>query len=238
MRCYWLLLLLIFGGVSLSAAEKKQPLNVLLITADNLGYADLGCFGNKVIKSPHLDQLATEGVRCTSFYTASPTCTVSRATLMTGRYPQRIGLNHQLSKEENYGVGLPLTEKLLPEYLKKLGYSTACFGKWNLGFAEGYRPTDRGFDTFFGFAAGNIDYYHHVYNGRHDLWRNEQEVFEEGYSTDLFANAACEYIAAHREDPFFVYLPFNAPHFPNPGNKEEGQPNVWQAPECFQRIWI
>ncbi|QDU80332.1 Arylsulfatase [Polystyrenella longa] len=223
-------------SVSISAADEsaevevQRPPNILLITADNLGYGDLGCYGNEIMQTPHLDQLAREGMRCTSFYTASPTCTVSRATLLTGRYPQRIGLNHQLSREENYAAGLSLKEKLIPEYLKPLGYRTACFGKWNIGFGEGYRPTERGFDTFFGFAAGNIDYYRYVYNGRHDLWRNEEEVFEEGYSTDLFADAACEYIEQENKRPFFIYLPFNAPHFPSVGNKQPGEPNEWQAP--------
>lgn len=231
MRLSFILLiscLLSSNCLRLTAADQRP--NILLITADNLGYGDLGCYGNKVIKTPRLDQLAREGLRCTSFYTASPTCTVSRATLMTGRYPQRIRLNHQLNFEENYGAGLPLEEKLLPAHLKPLGYPTACFGKWNLGFGEGYRPTDRGFDTFFGFAAGNIDYYHHVYNGRHDLWRDEEEVFVEGYTTNLFAEAACEYISAHEASPFFIYLPFNAPHFPNAKNKQPGQSNEWQAP--------
>jgi len=155
------------------------------MTADNLGYSDLGCYGDPIMKTPHLNQLAKQGVRCTSFYTASPTCTVSRATLLTGRYPQRIGLNHQLNFTENYGKGLNTRELLIPYFLKQQGYKTACFGKWNIGFAKGYRPTERGFDTFFGFAAGNIDYYHHVYSGRHDLWRGTEEVHVKGYSTDL-----------------------------------------------------
>ena len=210
--------------------EKKRP-NILLITADNLGYGDLGCYGNPVMKTPMLDQLASEGVRLTDFYTASPTCTVSRATLLTGRYPQRIGLNHQLSADENYGDGLRKREVLIPEYLKQQGYRTACFGKWNVGFSPGSRPTERGFDEFFGFAAGNIDYYHHYYAGRHDLWRGLKEVFVEGYSTDLFADAACQYISAESDQPFFIYLPFNAPHFPSPRNKQPGQGNEWQAPD-------
>ncbi|HAH43347.1 sulfatase-like hydrolase/transferase [Gimesia sp.] len=219
--------------VSITAAEKtevKRP-NILLITADNLGYGDLGCYGNRVMKTPVLDQLATEGIRLTDFYTASPTCTVSRATLLTGRYPQRIGLNHQLSADENYGDGLRKSEVLIPQYLKPLGYRTACFGKWNVGFSPGSRPTERGFDEFFGFAAGNIDYYHHYYAGRHDLWRGLKEVFVEGYSTDLFADAACQYIATKSDQPFFIYLPFNAPHFPSKRNKQPGQGDEWQAPD-------
>ena len=134
---------------SAQQSNRRRP-NIVIITADNLGYGDLGCYGNKVIKTPRLDRLASEGVRCTDFYTASPTCTVSRATLLTGRYPQRIGLNHQLNAEENIGLGLRQSEWLIPRYLKPQGYATACFGKWNIGFAPGTRPTERGFDEFFG----------------------------------------------------------------------------------------
>ncbi len=117
--------------------KNNIPPNILLITADNLGYGDVGCYGNSEIKTPHLDRLAEQGVRSTSFYTASPTCTVSRATLLTGRYPQRIGLNHQLSAQENLGVGLRHRERLIPQYLQPLGYATGCFGKWNIGFGPG-----------------------------------------------------------------------------------------------------
>lgn len=231
------LLSLCFVGLCLSSApvaaqqEKQQRPNILLITADNLGYGDLGCYGNKVMQTPRMDQLAREGARLTDFYTASPTCTVSRATLLTGRYPQRIGLNHQLSADENYADGLRQSERLIPQYLKPQGYRTACFGKWNVGFSKGSRPTERGFDEFFGFAAGNIDYYHHYYAGRHDLWRGVNEVFEKGYSTELFADEACRFITENQKRPFFIYLPFNAPHFPSKRNKQPGQGNEWQAPD-------
>lgn len=208
------------------------PPNIVLITGDNIGYGDLGCYGNNAIKTPNIDRLASEGVRCTSFYTASPTCTVSRASLLTGRVPQRHGLTEQLPGiEGNYGVGLSHREKLIPQYLKEAGYATACFGKWNIGFAEGSRPTERGFDAFFGHASGNMDYYTHVYAGKHDLYRGTEEAHVEGYSTDLFADAACEFIAQSAKHPFFVYLPFNSPHFPSPRNKAPGVPCVWQAPD-------
>ncbi len=224
---------------SLTLAQPSGPgqrPNIVLITADNLGYGDVGCYGSTVIKTPHLDRLASQGVRCTDFYTASPTCTVSRAALLTGRYPQRNGLMHQLSAAENLGVGLRHSELLIPHFLKSAGYGTACFGKWNIGFAPGSRPTERGFDTFFGHASGNIDYYTHVYAGRHDMYRGTEPAHVEGYSTDLFADAACDYIRRNAGRPFFVYLPFNAPHFPSARNKKPGQPNIWQAPrEAFEQ---
>jgi len=215
-------------------AAKAQRSNIVLILVDNLGYGDLGCYGSKTIKTPNMDRLAREGVRCTSFYTASPTCTVSRACLLTGRVAQRHGLTSQLGGiKGNYGVGLRTSERLIPSYLKPLGYVTGCFGKWNIGFATGSRPTERGFDAFFGHASGNIDYYTHIYRGRLDLHQGTKPVEVEGYSTDLFADAACDFMDCHRKEPFFVYLPFNAPHFPSAGNKKPGQPVEWQAPDNY-----
>jgi arylsulfatase A len=221
---------LVIGFAVLSSAIAAPP-NIVIITADNLGYGDVGCYGNRMIETPHLDRLAEQGVRCTDFYSASPTCTVSRASLLTGRYPQRHGLTNQLpGLEGNYGVGLRASERLLPQLLRPLGYRTACFGKWNIGFAPGSRPTERGFDKFFGHASGNIDYYSHVYNGKLDMHRGTEPARVEGYSVDLFADAACEFIRQNADRPFLVYLPFNAPHFPNPKNKARGQTNQWQAP--------
>ncbi len=223
------LALLPANGHGADVPHDRLP-NIVLITADNLGYGDVGCYGNQAIKTPVIDRLAQQGVRCTSFYTASPTCTVSRATLLTGRYPQRIGLNHQLSAAENLGVGLRQSEILIPQYLQPRGYATACFGKWNIGFAPGSRPTERGFNEYFGNASGNFDYYTHIYAGRNDLYRGTESATVEGYSTDLFADAACDFIRRNAESPFFLYLPFNAPHFPSARNKGPGEPNIWQAP--------
>ena len=220
-----------------AANNRGQP-NILIITADNLGYGDLRCYNpDSEILSPHLDRLAAQGARLTSFYTASPTCTVSRACLLTGRIAQRHGLQNQLAGiAGNYGVGLRQSEKLIPQFLKSGPnvYATGCFGKWNIGFAKGSRPTERGFDEFVGHVSGNMDYYHHVYNGNHDLFRGTEEFHSDGeYSTDLFADAAINFIRRKSggSQPWFCYLPFNAPHFPNKKNKQLGQPNIWQAPD-------
>ncbi|MCB1065574.1 MAG: sulfatase-like hydrolase/transferase [Verrucomicrobiae bacterium] len=217
---------------------RAAPPNILIITADNLGYGDLRSYRpESPIPTPHLDRLAAEGARLTSFYTASPTCTVSRACLLTGRIPERHGLTQQLPGiEGNWGIGLGHEENLIPQLLKKAPtpYATGCFGKWNIGFAEGSRPTERGFDEFFGHASGNIDYYTHNYNGKPDLYDGIEPVVRRGeYSTDLFADAAIRFIQRKSDEavPWFCYLPFNAPHFPNPRNKAEGEPNVWQAPD-------
>lgn len=232
--------LLCFGlhvSASHLQAEELRP-NILLITADNLGYGDLRCYNpQSPIVTPRLDELARQGARLTNFYTASPTCTVSRACLMTGRIPERHRLLDQLAGlDGNYGIGLRHSEKLFPEYLKagSVAYHTGCFGKWNIGFAEGSRPTERGFDEFLGHASGNIDYYHHRYNGKHDLFRGLKEIDADGqYSTDLFADAAIDFIQRHsaQQEPWFCYLPFNSPHFPNKRNKLPGQTFEWQAPD-------
>jgi arylsulfatase A-like enzyme len=217
-----------------ATAAADRPPNILLITADNLGYGDLGCYGNPHNKTPNIDRLASEGVRLTSFYTAGATCTVSRATLLTGRYPQRIGLNHQLSVDENRGgIGLPQTEKLVPQHLRPLGYATACFGKWNIGFAPGSRPTERGFDEFLGIRSGNADEFTYVYAGEHDLYRGVEPAHATGHATELFAESACEFMRRKKDQPFFIYLPFNAVHYPAERNKPPGQPNIWQAPAQF-----
>jgi len=219
-------------------ARRDPRPNFVLICIDNVGYGDLGCYGNQVIRTPSMDRLAEEGVRCTDFYISTSSCSPSRGALLTGRYPLRNGLTWQLKPDENLsGVGLPQSELLLPHYLKQRGYVTACFGKWNIGFAEGSRPTERGFDEFFGHASGNMDYYTHVYNGRNDLFRGTEPVEVEGYSTDLFADAACRFIRRNAGRPFFVYVPFNAAHVPNPKNKAPGQPCIWQAPARYFALY-
>ncbi len=232
----WILLFICSAAWQIGVAA--PPPNILLITADNLGYGDLPCFNpGSPILAPRLNQLATESAKLTSFYTASPTCTVSRACLLTGRIPQRHGLINQLpGLKGNYGVGLNPQETLVPQVLKTapVPYVTGCFGKWNIGFAEGSRPTERGFDEFVGHASGNIDYYHHIYSGKHDLFKGVDELDADGtYSTDLFADAAIDFIDRHSatQRPWFCYLPFNAPHFPSARNKKPGQPNRWQAPD-------
>jgi arylsulfatase A len=220
-------------------AQEPQRPNVLLLWIDNLGYGDLGCYGNTESKTPNIDQLAREGVRCTDFYIASPSCSPSRGALLTGRHPLRNGLNYQLSSGEgNWTQGLPPREPIIPQYLKPLGYATGAFGKWNIGFHEGIRPTERGFDEFLGHMSGNIHYYKYLYSGWNDLRQGVEEIDRRGvYSTDLFADAASEFIRKHRERPWFVYLPFNAVHFVYPHNVEAGEKPQWQVPEKYLAMY-
>ena len=214
-----------------AGTDSDRP-NIVLMLFDNIGYGDIGCYGNRLVKTPRIDRLAAEGVRCTDFYIASPSCMPSRGALLTGRHPLRNGLNEQIWKiDEHQQTGLPLTEKILPRYLSQAGYVSGCFGKWNLGFAPGSRPTDRGFDEYFGNISGNCDYYTYVYRGRNDLYRNTEPAKADGYSTFDFADAACEFIRRNKDRPFFCYVPFNAVHYPNPKNKAPGAPCIWQAPD-------
>ena len=227
---------LVFSCVGRSAQVDEKP-NIVLMFLENIGYGYLGCYGNREVKTPIIDRLATEGVRCTDFYIASPSCMPSRGALLTGRHPLRNGLNEQIWKIDSRDqIGLPHREVLLPHFLAKAGYISGCFGKWNIGFAPGSRPTDRGFDEYFGNISGNCDYYTYVYNGRNDLYRDTEPAKAEGYSTYIFADAACRFIERNKDRPFFCYVPFNAAHFPNPRNKPPGTPCLWQAPdEAFAR---
>lgn len=212
----------------------SSPPNIVFMYVDNLGYGDLGSYGNTEVKTPHLDKLAAEGVRCTDFYVVTSTCTVSRGAVLTGRHPLRNGLLHQLVRDENWdGIGLPHRERIMPQYLKGAGYATACFGKWNIGFAPGSRPTERGFDEFLGCRSGNINYFTHTYHGEYDMFRGTELHRMEGYSGDIFAEAACDFIQRQSDakKPFFVYLPFNAPHYVSSINMAEGEKPQWQAPD-------
>ena len=227
---------LVLQDVCNSTQTLKKP-NIVIMFLDNIGYGDLACYGNQLMKTPRIDRLASEGVRCTDFYIGSPSCMPSRGALLTGRHPLRNGLNEQLFIiDESKQIALPHYEVILPRYLARAGYVSGCFGKWNLGFAPGSRPTERGFNEYFGNISGNCDYYTYIYNGRNDLYRNTRPAKANGYSTYVFADAACEFIERNKDRPFFCYVPFNAAHFPNPKNKPPGTPCIWQAPdEAFER---
>ena len=227
-----IVVLAVVCGASIGEAAAARP-NIVLLYADNLGYGDLGCYGHREIQTPRLDRLARDGVRCTDFYTVASSCTPSRGAILTGRYPRRNGLMHQLVTTENWnGVGLPHRERILPQYLQQAGYATACFGKWNIGFAPGSRPTERGFEEFLGCRSGNIHYFKHTYHGEYDIFKGTAVHRVEGYSTDLFADAACEFIQRQTGRPFFVYLPFNAPHYVSTVNTlpDRNEQPTWQVP--------
>ncbi len=206
------------GGVS--AAEKP---NVVVILIDDLGSADLGCYGAEDMVTPHLDALADGGVRFTQFYAAAPVCSPSRAALLTGRYPVRCGVPGNAGSQSGAPGGLPPEEITLAEMFKAAGYATAHIGKWHLGYTPEMSPNAQGFDHSFGHMGGCIDNYSHFFYWSgpnvHDLHRNGVEVFHDGeYFPDLMVREASQFMQQHREDPFFVYFAMNMPHYPYQGD--------------------
>ncbi len=196
----------------------QQKTNFILIVTDDQGYGDLGCFGAKDLETPNIDALASSGVRFTQWYANSPVCAPSRASLMTGLYPHSAGVPDLLDVRS---PGLSLKRETLADKLKQVGYKTGVFGKWHLGAADDYLPNKRGFDQFFGHLEGTLDYFSHMYylarapRPFHDLWRNTEETWEEGnYMTHLITSEATQFILDNKEQPFFLYVAYNAPHQP------------------------
>lgn len=199
------------------AARKPDPSkpNVIVILFDDLGLHDLGFLGATDLKTPHIDRLCAEGTRFTNWYSNAPVCAPARSALMTGRYPLRAGVGRN---------ALPLrpSEKTIAAVLKEAGYATALTGKWHLGSTPDTVPNAHGFDYFYGFHEGCTDYYSHRYYwgdpkivNFHDLWRNRDEVFEDGqYLTERIGDEAVRFIGANRDKPFFLYAAFNAVHYP------------------------
>lgn len=193
-------------------AAAPRP-NIIYLLVDDLGWTDVGWHGGD-IATPHLDQLAGGGAKLEQFYVL-PVCSPTRAALMTGRYPIRHGL--QVSVVRPWAqYGLPLAERTLPQALREVGYTTAISGKWHLGhFQRAYLPTQRGFDTQYGHYNGALDYFTHERDGGHDWHRNDRVSRDEGYATILLGNEAVRVVEqADATKPFFLYVPFNAPHAP------------------------
>jgi arylsulfatase A-like enzyme len=209
---------------ALFARQSSQRPNIICIMTDDQGYGDVGANGSPDAQTPHIDRLARSGIRFTDWHSNSPVCSPSRASLLTGQYPQHCGIPAILASRPSFDVpGLKAGQKTLATELRALGYRTAAVGKWHLGSAAHSRPLAQGFDEFFGFYSGWTDYYSHRYyqlGGQpifHDLWRNEQEVFEEpAYQTELLGREARSFVGRPRPDsqPFFLYLAFGAPHYP------------------------
>lgn len=197
--------------------------NVIVILTDDQGYGDLGCMGAKDLKTPHLDQLAADGVRFTSMYAASPVCSPSRAALLTGRYPGNAGVRAILAGHRR-ASGLTPAVPTLATALKARGYATGICGKWHLGLKPECRPNANGFDEFDGFLAGCLDYYSHIFyygmsdggvNPTHDLWENDKEIYANGdYLTERITRKSVDFIRRHQDEPFFLYVAYNAPHYP------------------------
>jgi arylsulfatase A-like enzyme len=222
--------LIVLAMVSWTGAAPAAKPNIIWIMADDLGYGDLGCYGAKDIPTPHIDSLAAEGVRCETFYAAASTCSPSRASILSGRYPEALGIGGALMGEG----GLPADVVTVAETLKRNGYATGLIGKWHLGYEGDTLPNQQGFDEFYGHRGGKIDYFTHYdtaqkvkgsKDGKHDFYENDKEIFPEGYATELFTDRAVAYLDEKKEKPFFLFLSYNAPHYARPG--------VLQAPESY-----
>jgi len=208
------------------AGRPAQPPHILFILADDLGWADLGCYGSSAIRTPNLDRLAAEGIVFRHGYACSPWCSSTRIGLYTGRYPTRLlaGLEEPLTTHAE-GNGIPADHPTLSSLLLAAGYQTAMFGKWHCGWLPWYSPLRIGFQTFFGNLDGAIDYFEHINTvGEADLYEGETPVEEAGYYTSLISERAAEFVAADRDGPFYVQLNYTAPHWPweGPGDRDVG----------------
>ncbi len=245
---------LLFSAVVLTgmvfAADRP---NILLIVSDDQGYNDLGCLGNGII-TPSLDRIAAEGTRLTNFYVTWPACTPSRGSLLTGRYPQRNGIYDMIRNEApDYGKkytaaeyavtferigGMDLREILLPQVLAGTGYRSGIYGKWDLGTLKRFLPTSRGFGDFYGFVNTGIDYYTHERYGVPSMYRNlEPTEGDKGtYCTYLFQREALRFLReVAGNEPFFLYVPFNAPH--GSSALEPRIRSTVQAPQEFKTMY-
>lgn len=206
----------------------RQRPNLIFIVADDLGFADLGCYGGRDAQfgqvSPVLDQLAANGLKFTQGYANSPVCSPTRFALMTARYQYRLrGAAEEPINSKSKGsttLGLPTAHPTLPSLLRDAGYRTALIGKWHLGYPPVFGPLKSGYEEFFGPMSGGVDYFTHASNnGTHDLYAGEEEKHEEGYLTDLLSERAVDYVTrmapgAAQGTPFFLSLHYTAPHWP------------------------
>ena len=191
--------------------------NILVILADDLGYGELSCQGfTQQIPTPHIDSIAKNGVRFTSGYVSGPYCSPTRAGFMTGRYQQRFGheFNPGPAEAAVENFGLPLTETTIGNRLKDAGYATGWFGKSHLGYKPPFHPLKRGFDEYFGFLGGAHSYLDAAGDRNNPIMRGTEPVNNVGYTTEAFGQHAVEFIAKHKSEPWFCYLPFNAVHAP------------------------
>ncbi|MEO6153257.1 MAG: sulfatase-like hydrolase/transferase [Croceibacterium sp.] len=213
------------GTPAVPQATRRKP-NVLYIMADDLGYADLSCYGRRDYRTPVLDGLASQGMMFTHAYANSAVCTATRVALITGRYQYRlpIGLQEPLAGAD---IGVPPSSEhpTLPSLMRDAGYRTTLIGKWHLGMLPKFGPLQSGYDEFWGLRGGGVDYYTHGFGGRTDLWDGDTPVDQVGYMTDLIADHAMATLDKRARDkrPFFLSLHFTAPHWPWEADDATGQ---------------
>ena len=205
------------------AQEKSNCPNIILIMADDLGYGDLSGYGSDYISTPVLDNMAAEGMKFTDYHSNGAVCTPTRAALMTGNYQQKSGLEGVIYVQEEKRIyGISSAQLTMAEIFKDAGYKTGMFGKWHLGYQPEYNPTQHGFEEFYGYVSGNVDYISHRDGiGIYDWWKNNEFSYDEGYVTDLITDEALKFMESNKERPFFLYLPHEAPHFPYQGRHDK-----------------
>ena len=215
----------VFLLLTLSLSMQAQKPNIIYIMTDDMGYADLSCYGRKDYSTPNLDKLASQGMKFINAYSAAPVCTPTRTAFMTGRYPARtqVGLMEPLAtSKRDSSIGLTADIPSLATLVRNAGYETALIGKWHLGFRPVNSPNRNGFDYFFGIHSGGADYISHKGVGsKNDLYENENPVDVEGYLTDLIADRSIRFLKQRHQKPFFLSIQFTAPHWPwqGPGDK-------------------
>ena len=213
--------------------------NIVFVMVDDMGYGDLPCYGATDVRTPNIDRLASQGVRLTSYYAAGAECTPTRTALLSGVYPQRIGgmecaigtgnvgrYDDAIRLRESHDLGLPAEQAVLASTIKKAGYSTAMFGKWHLGYEKKHNPLNYGFDRFFGFLGGYVDYYRHLeFSDLDVLYENRNPIQRRGYMTHLINDQAVAYVDQQTAaKPFFMYVAYSVPHFPfQPPNSDTGK---------------
>jgi len=219
--------LLVLATLPASQSLAATKPNFILVVADDLGYADVGFHGSTQIKTPHLDRLAAEGMVCTNGYVSAPVCSPSRAGLLTGRNQPTFGYDNNLAGNQpgfdpEFG-GLPISETTIPDRLKPLGYVSGLIGKWHLGALPQFHPLKRGFDEFWGFTGGGHNYFPTPpgkgYNAPIECNYKQAEPIT--YITDDIGNEAVDFIRRHRDEPFFLFVSFNAPHAPLQATEED-----------------
>jgi arylsulfatase A-like enzyme len=223
----WLVLLAIAAFVPDAHAQSARP-NIVLILMDDLGYGDIGSYGVRDAKTPNIDRLARDGVKMTDFYANGSNCSPTRAGLITGRYQQRVGIELPLGAggKADFLRGLIPTSTSLPALLKTAGYRTGLIGKWHLGWDAAFHPNRHGFDEFWGFMGGSVDYYDH--SGQ--LFHNADAVTSPGYLTDQITARSRQFVEEHQRQPFFLEVAYSATHWPfqGPGlaERERARPDV------------
>jgi len=218
----------VLGQEKATSLPEQKP-NVVILFTDDQGTLDANCYGSTDLITPNIDRLAATGVRFTQAY-AHTVCCPARAALLTGRHPQRSGVRHwtQGNMHGPKGINMALDEVTLAEALKAAGYRTALFGKWHLGAHRDFGPRKQGFDEFFGIRDGFIDNYNHHFlhgKGYHDLYEGTREVHAEGkYFPEMMVKRSLEFLDRNKERPFFLYVPFNIPHYPEQALKQFEEP--------------